>query len=153
MFHSLYHSGPIALATPPPIDFTHKDATPGPLYLRQQQAVEIIQLVEVEAPPPRQLASDFASSSASSSSSPSSSPSHSEEEWVESSESEESESLCTSYCSSDEEEMKERKIMFHDDTYGTRLSRVLAWRESFVKAMGITGMFSCCTPLLRTSHS
>ncbi|THH30515.1 hypothetical protein EUX98_g3687, partial [Antrodiella citrinella] len=127
----------------------------------EQSTVEVIQLIEVDAPPPRQIPSDFASSSASSSSADSSSSSHAQsevsEEECESSASEESESVCSSYCSSDEEEMKERKIMFFDDTYGTRLTRVLAWRESFAKATGITGEFPfsaflgfpCFTPLRR----
>ncbi|KAH8103923.1 hypothetical protein BXZ70DRAFT_672571 [Cristinia sonorae] len=147
MYDTLVHARPIALSTPPPIDFTGKDVPPGPLYLRQQRTVEVIQLIEVEAPPPQQPASDFASSSASSSSSSCSSGSESAaSETCETSESEESESVCTSYCSSDEEEMKERKIMFYDDTYGTRLNRVLAWRDSFAKSMGIADT-SSYTPL------
>ena len=146
MYDTPIIAAPIALATPPSPHYAPKDdSTTTPLYLCQQPAVvEIIQLIEVDAPPPRQLASDFASSSASSSSasqSASSSSSHSGSgsDYCETSESEESESVCTSYCSSDEEEMKERKIMFYDDTYSTRLSRVLAWRENFAKAMGISG--------------
>ncbi|CAL1715302.1 unnamed protein product [Somion occarium] len=33
--------------------------------------------------------------------------------------------------------MQEKNITFFDDTYGTRLDRVLAWRDNFAKAMGV----------------
>ncbi|KAI0077743.1 hypothetical protein K474DRAFT_1661344 [Panus rudis PR-1116 ss-1] len=33
--------------------------------------------------------------------------------------------------------MLERNYAVCDDTYGTRLNRVLVWRENFAKAMGL----------------
>ena len=94
----------------------------GPLYL-QQPSLEIIQLTEVPPPPPRQYslpASSFMSSSYASSSS--------------SAEADE-ESSCSSYCSSDPEEEANR-LSVPDDTYKTRLHRVLLWREKLMKALG-----------------
>ena len=60
-----------------------------------------------------------------------------EDEDEDMSESEEEESECSSYCSSDAEDMQERNIAVYDDTYGTRLSRVLAWRDNYAKAIGL----------------
>ncbi|OSX64093.1 hypothetical protein POSPLADRAFT_1039289 [Postia placenta MAD-698-R-SB12] len=103
----------------------------GPVYL-QQPSMEIIQLTEV-SPPPRGeapfalTASSFASSSYSSST-----------------DSEEDESVCSSYCSSDPEE--EARTSAPDDTYKTRLHRVLLWREKLAKAMGTTALASLATP-------
>ncbi|KAI0796176.1 hypothetical protein C8Q75DRAFT_364943 [Abortiporus biennis] len=114
-----------------------KQATPGPLYLRQPRTLEIIQLVEVDAPP-RQQPSSFASSSVPSSSAYSASSTSSDfDPDDEQQQSEEEESVVSSYCSSDEEEMVERKIGPYDDTYGTRINRILTWRENFAKAMGV----------------
>lgn len=93
----------------------------GPLYL-QQPSLEIIQLTEVSAPPRHQHtlpASSFMSSSYASSSSDAS----------------DDESACSSYCSSDPEEETSR-LSVPDDTYKTRLHRVLLWREKLMKALG-----------------
>ena len=48
--------------------------------------------------------------------------------------SEEDESDCSSYCSS-EEDLDAERAPVYDDTYKTRLSRVLAWRDGFTKAV------------------
>ncbi|EPT03081.1 hypothetical protein FOMPIDRAFT_1029033 [Fomitopsis schrenkii] len=93
-----------------------------PLYL-QQPSLEIIQLIEVPPPPPQQRtfpASSFMSSSYASSSS---------------SDQSDHESACSSYCSSDPEEDASR-LSVPDDTYKTRLHRVLLWREKLMKALG-----------------
>ncbi|KAI0741997.1 hypothetical protein C8Q80DRAFT_1110210 [Daedaleopsis nitida] len=102
-----------------------KDAPPSHLYLHQQRTVEVIQLIEVPPPPPRShpYTSTLASSSFTSSSSSDSSSSDSEED----------ESVCSSYCSSSED-VDVAQAPTYDDTYKTRLHRVLAWREGFVKA-------------------
>ncbi|KAI0630770.1 hypothetical protein C8Q77DRAFT_1075353 [Trametes polyzona] len=109
----------------PPQSFLHKDApAPHPhLYLHQQRTVEVIELIEVPAPPPRSHISSFASSSFASSS------------YDSSEDSEEDESVCSSYCSS-EEDMDVDQAPAYDDTYKTRYNRVLAWREGFAKAVG-----------------
>jgi len=128
------HTAPLALATPP-IDFHNTKVAPvGPLYLRQQRTVEIIQLVEVDAPPPPRRSPSTFTSSSEPSSSYSSNDSYGSSEF----DPEEEEVAATSYCSSDEEEMEERKIAFYDDTFPTRLNRVIAWRDGFAKAMGVS---------------
>lgn len=102
-----------------------------PLYL-QQPSLEIIQLIEVPPPPPQQRtfpASSFMSSSYASSSS---------------SDQSDHESACSSYCSSDPEEDASR-LSVPDDTYKTRLHRVLLWREKLMKALGTS---SSGTPLV-----
>ncbi|KAL1945032.1 hypothetical protein VTO73DRAFT_2652 [Trametes versicolor] len=114
---------PFALPTPA---FAAKDAHPH-LYLHQQRTVEVIQLIEVPAPPPRSHISSFASSSFASSSYDSSESS-----------SEEDESVCSSYCSSEEDadadaDVDMNQAPVYDDTYKTRYNRVLAWREGFAK--------------------
>ncbi|RPD64475.1 hypothetical protein L227DRAFT_608132 [Lentinus tigrinus ALCF2SS1-6] len=106
-------------------DYTPKDhPQPTHLYLHQQRTVEVIQLIEVPPPPPRShpytstLDSDsFASSSCESSDD----------------DSEEDESVCSSYCSSEENLVVDQPPTY-DDTYKTRLNRVLAWRDGFAKA-------------------
>lgn len=104
--------------------FMNKDAQPTHLYLHQQPTVEIIQLIEVPPPPPRShpYTSTIASSSFASSSCDSSD-----------NDSEEDESVCSSYCSS-EEDLDADQAPTYDDTYKTRLHRVLAWRDGFAKA-------------------
>lgn len=92
-----------------------------PLYI-QHPELKIIQLTEVP-PPPRPDASFALTASSFVSSSYSSSTDESEEE-----------SVCSSYCSSDPEE--EARVSVPDDTYKTRLHRVLVWREELAKAMG-----------------
>ncbi|KAH9840000.1 uncharacterized protein C8Q71DRAFT_745368 [Rhodofomes roseus] len=101
-----------------------KHPASGPLYL-QQPSLEIIQLTEVPPPPRHQYtlpASSFISSSYVSSSSSSSDET-------------EDETACSSYCSSDPEEETTR-VSVPDETYKTRLHRVLVWREKLVKALG-----------------
>lgn len=97
----------------------------GPVYYHQQP--EVIQLVEVSAPQPS-LQHPYSSEAFSSCYSSSSDSSETDSEDDEG---------CTSYCSSDPEEMEESGHGYYDDTYGTRLSRVLAWRDGFAKAMGV----------------
>ncbi|OCH96376.1 hypothetical protein OBBRIDRAFT_787456 [Obba rivulosa] len=99
-----------------------KDVVGGPLYLHQQRTLEVIQLIEVPAPPRVQPPSTFSSSSFASSS------------YTSSSSDEESD--CESYCSSDAEDIEPASASVSNDTYNTRQSRVLAWRESSAKAMG-----------------
>ncbi|KAI1796722.1 hypothetical protein LXA43DRAFT_1089805 [Ganoderma leucocontextum] len=106
---------------PPSIN---KHPHPTHLYLHQQPTVEIIQLIEVPPPPPRShpYTSTIASSSFASSSCDSSDNN-----------SEEDESVCSSYCSSEEDPDADQAPTY-DDTYKTRLHRVLAWRDGFAKA-------------------
>ena len=108
-----------------PVDCSPKVATGGPVYYRQH---EVIQLVEVPAPPPAKHPSTITSSSVPSSSAYT-------ESCAETSESEEEDSEASSYCSSEEGDEAARAC--YDDTYGTRLSRVLAWRDGFAKALGV----------------
>ncbi|KAM5530828.1 hypothetical protein V8D89_015518 [Ganoderma adspersum] len=105
----------------------NKDAQPTHLYLHQQPTVGIIQLIEVPPPPPRShpYTSTMASSSFASSSCDSSD-----------NDSEEDESVCSSYCSS-EEDLDADQAPTYDDTYKTRLHRVLAWRDGFAKATAV----------------
>jgi len=112
------------------LDIDHPKANPGHLYLRQQRTLEIIQLVE-GPPPPRRIASSLASSSYSYYDSEPSSSSD-----------EESESLCSSYCSSDvrldsDTSQAQRSADRSDDTtFSIRMKRILAWRENFSSTMG-----------------
>lgn len=101
------------------------------------QPIKVIQLEEVEAPPPMPHRSSSSSASVPLTSAYSDSYDSEDDYEDEESESEEDESECSSYCSSDAEDMQERNIAVYDDTYGTRLSRVLAWRDNFAKATGI----------------
>lgn len=116
---------------------------PGHLYLRQQRTFEIIQLVEGPPPPPRQLSSVMSSSGASSSTC---STEYDDSDSYPSDE--DCDSVCSSYCSSDEfpdnELLSEApKMPTLDDTYSSRMKRVFAWRESFNKAMNITSPGMC----------
>lgn len=114
------------------------DKFPSPhFYVRQPHCVQIIQLVEADAPPPPKVSSVIDSSSWASSSYYSS-------EYSESAASEEDEDdedeACTSYCSSDaspEEleastsEHSKSSSVESSDTYSLRIKRILAWREDF----------------------
>ncbi|KAH9933445.1 uncharacterized protein B0H18DRAFT_983735 [Fomitopsis serialis] len=123
MLHTL--SGSLALAHDDALCMS-KHAASGPLYL-QQPSLGIIELIEVP-PPPRPQHSLPASSFMSSSYASSSSSSSSSDETAD-------ETACSSYCSSDPEEEVSR-VSVPDDTYKTRLHRVLVWREKLVKALG-----------------
>jgi hypothetical protein len=99
----------------------YKQSTqPGHLYVRQ--SLQIIQLVEAPPPPPR--ISSIIPSSPSTSSCPSSSDDDEED--------------CSSYCSSlvtpGDSSHAHEPIQWTDDTYNTRMKRVHAWRDGFVKA-------------------
>ncbi|KAI0761802.1 hypothetical protein BD413DRAFT_485377 [Trametes elegans] len=110
----------------PASSYLNKRSPTGHLYLHQQHTVEVIQLIEVPAPPPR---STPCTSSLASSSFYSSSCSSDED-------SEQDESVGSSYCSSDEESSDASpEAPVYDDTYKTRLNRVLAWREGFSKTV------------------
>ncbi|KAI0924958.1 hypothetical protein AcW2_005681 [Taiwanofungus camphoratus] len=115
----MFHHSSDSLALPDDSTYMNKDSN-GPLYV-QHRTLEIIQLTEVPAPPRAQFPSTITSSSSASSS------------YISSSSDPEEESVCSSYCSSDPEESVASSP---DDTYTTRLMRVLTWRESFAKAMG-----------------
>ncbi|KAI0642406.1 hypothetical protein C8Q79DRAFT_1013679 [Trametes meyenii] len=123
MFAHPHHS---SLAFSAPAPFMHKDYPPhaAHLYLHPQRTVEVIQLIEVPAPPPRSHPYTSVASSSFVSSSCDSSDDDSEED----------ESVCSSYCSS-EEEQEPSQAPVYDDTYKTRLNRVLAWRDGFEKAI------------------
>ena len=114
-----------------------KVATGGPVYYRQH---EVIQLVEVSAPPPQTHPSTITTSSMPSSSAYTESCSSDGDECDE-----EDESAVSSYCSSDEGDEAARAC--YDDTYGTRLKRVLAWRDAFTKgvALASTSFISVCS--------
>lgn len=116
----------------------------GPVYYRQH---EVIQLVEVPAPPRQQKQQQQHPSTITSSSLPSSSVYS--DSCSSEAESEESEPVCSSYCSSDEDVaaiQEAGSYACYDDTYTTRLGRVLAWRDGFAKAMGVA--FGSGTSLL-----
>lgn len=95
--------------------------------------LEIIALEEVP-PPPRgvhQTAPSDCSSVPSSSDYSESAPESAEDDAGPSSEDEDE---CSSYCSSDAGDLLEHKYTY---TCGSRLDRVLAWRDNFAKAMGM----------------
>ncbi|TFK20241.1 hypothetical protein FA15DRAFT_682633 [Coprinopsis marcescibilis] len=106
----------------------HKCPT-GHVFVRQPYSLQIIQLVEEPAPPPRKLSagSSIASDSASSYWSSDCSESAMEDE------DEEEEQSCSSYCSSDlaPEQPPTERVQSSTDTYSLRLKRILAWREDF----------------------
>ena len=118
-----------AIPIPSPVDCSPKVAT-GPVYYRQH---EVIQLVEVSAPPPVPHPSTITTSSVPSSSA------YTESCSEESEGDEEDESVVSSYCSSDEGDEAARA--YYDDSYNTRLKRVLAWRDGSAKVLGAAGMF------------
>lgn len=125
---SHYHQRAIPLA-PSPVECHTKIATGGPVYYRQH---EVIQLVEVSAPPPQTHPSTITTSSMPSSSAYTGSCDSEGSECDE-----EDESVVSSYCSSDEGDEAARAC--YDDTYGTRLGRVLAWRDaSSAKGMALS---------------
>ncbi|GJE93270.1 hypothetical protein PsYK624_094290 [Phanerochaete sordida] len=113
-----------AVHIPTPVDCSPKAAT-GPVYYRQH---EVIQLVEVSAPPPATHPSTITTSSVPSSSA------YTESCSEDSDADEEDESAVSSYCSSAEGDDPARA--YYDDTYGTRIKRVLAWRDGSAKALG-----------------
>ncbi|KAH9935973.1 uncharacterized protein BXZ73DRAFT_100450 [Epithele typhae] len=114
---------PAPLAAYPAPILAHKHVPAAALYLHCAPTVEVIQLVEVPAPPPRShpYSSSYASSSFASSSG-------------SDSDSEQDESICSSYCSSDDAASADAPAPA-DDTYKTRITRVLAWRDGFTKAL------------------
>lgn len=119
--------------TLPTTDYSQPDSS-------YSQPIKVIQLEEVEAPPvPQRSSSSSASVPLTSAYSDSydSEDDYDDDDTHSESESEEEESECSSYCSSDEEDMQERNNAVYDDTYGTRISRVLAWRDNFAKAVGV----------------
>ncbi|EMD38982.1 hypothetical protein CERSUDRAFT_93021 [Gelatoporia subvermispora B] len=130
---------PLSLPHPHHQEFA-KDVVGGPLYLHQQRTLEVIQLIEVPAPPRVDPPSTFASSSTYTSSD-------------SDSDSDDNDSDCESYCSSDPEELDAARESMPDDTYKTRQNRVLAWRETFAKGVGATvsipHTFSLAPPLKR----
>ncbi|KAL6306245.1 hypothetical protein BKA93DRAFT_816554 [Sparassis latifolia] len=119
----------------------HKDTTATPLFL-QHRTLEIIQLIEVPAPPRVQHPSTIASSSAATSSTSYLSTSTSGIEDADS-------VASSSYCSSAE---GQSDVFVPDDTYKIRLTRVLAWRESSAKVPGgsqLTTPLAPAVPLKR----
>lgn len=122
-------------ASPAPVDCSPKLATGGPVYYRQH---EVIQLIEVAAPPPAAHPSTITTSSMPSSSAYTQSCSSEGSEECE----EEDESAVSSYCSSDEGDDAARAC--DDDTYGTRLKRVLAWRDHHAKAAAAVAHLRTC---------
>lgn len=93
-------------------------------YLCQPRTIQIIQLVEA-TPPPRRISSVISSSACSSSTSSYPSTSDSEEDRS---------SYCSSIVTPDDSSHNRAPIMWTDDTYNTRMKRVHAWRDAFVKA-------------------
>ncbi|KAI6001314.1 hypothetical protein EDD15DRAFT_2158585 [Pisolithus albus] len=96
--------------------------SPGHLYVREPNAIQIIQLVEGPPPAPRNISSVIQSASAGCSY-PSTSESGEEE--------------CSSYCSSvvtPYESCKDHEpVPWTDDTYDTRMKRVHLWRDAVTK--------------------
>lgn len=97
-------------------------------YHKQPYAHQIIQLVECPAPPPR------------------SAPAYSDS--VSESDDDDSEEICSSYCSSDAppdelEAADPAYVSPSPDTYNLRMKRILAWRENFCPAMSaaLAGMY------------
>lgn len=93
-------------------------------YRKQPNTLQIIELVECAAPPPR--ADAYSSETSSSSDYPDSD--------------DDSEEICSSYCSSDAppEELDvadSAALSPSPDTYNLRMKRILAWRENFCPAM------------------
>ncbi|KAJ7261992.1 hypothetical protein C8J57DRAFT_461107 [Mycena rebaudengoi] len=103
-------------------------------------AIQVIQLVEMEGPPPRRALPPASSSASSSSPSSSSAPS-SDEECDEDGEGDEE------YCSSDDADDEGIKKDDYDDaysplessteTYARRMKRILAWREDFSASLQV----------------
>lgn len=123
---------------PPKADPTH-------LYVHQRHTVEIIQLTEVAAPAPSRFPGSPVDSSslASSSSSCFSTDEESESEYPTD---EEPESICSSYCSSDDPEPNAASLRDDADAskyrpdaaYDTRVTRVQAWRTRSASDMAFT---------------
>lgn len=104
--------------------------SPGHLFVRQPHTIQIIQLVEGPPPPPRPIESVIQTSSAGSSSA-SSCPTSSDED-------------CSSYCSSVITPDHSAPVQWTDDTYSTRMKRVHAWRDGFVKATSTCPVSGAC---------
>ncbi|KAG8220777.1 hypothetical protein J3R82DRAFT_2209 [Butyriboletus roseoflavus] len=128
------------------LDCDPRKPNTGHLYLRQPHTIQIIQLVEA-TPPPRPISSVIQSTSVASSSSSSASS------YPYTSDSDED---CSSYCSSmvtpDKSSHDRDPVPWTDDTYNTRMKRVHAWRDGFVKATCGTSLspLPAARPLTRT---
>lgn len=115
-----------------------------PLYYKHPYSLQIIQLVECSAPPPRHLSSHSALYSSPAPSSSSSDYSSNQHELADD-QPDDDEEICSSYCSSDVP--PEQLQSTHQDpstpyspsslpdTYDLRMKRILAWRENFSAAM------------------
>ncbi|KAF7974127.1 hypothetical protein HWV62_13345 [Athelia sp. TMB] len=105
-------------------------AAPTHLFVHQRHTVEIIQLTEVPAPAPSRFpASPVDSSSAASSSS------YCTTETESAFPTEDAESLCSSYCSSDEPEASSPHPSHPAESFDIRATRVLAWRTKSASDM------------------
>lgn len=117
-------SSPSSLGPSPLKDMLALDSkvSPGHLYVREPNAIQIIQLVEGPPPAPRNISSVIQSASAGCS-------------YPTTSESDEEE--CSSYCSSvvtPYESCKDHEpVPWTDDTYDTRMKRVHLWRDAVTK--------------------
>jgi hypothetical protein len=113
------------------------DAKPPPLFF--QHSLQIIQLVEGQPPPPRRITTIIGSST-------SGSPSYSSSTPYSDSESDDgdTESICSSYCSSsvppDRLELPLEHDPHHDappdESYSARMKRIFAWRNHFSTGLG-----------------
>ena len=128
---------PLSLAAAPLALPSHDPKlSPTAVYYREQHTVQIIELVECSAPPPRNIASVINDSAYSSSYS----SDYSSEGSDEDSEDSEDEEAATSYCSSDlppehpdapsaGDDVSPR-IELASECYSS-IKRILAWRENF----------------------
>ena len=130
----------------------HPKFSPTHVYYRQQHTVQIIELVECTAPPPRNIASVIHDSDYSSSYSSSDDNDDSDQE----------DEAATSYCSSDvppehsesppipSGEGESLPIELASDSYSST-KRILAWRENFASDFGTAFAGTSLTPPW-TSH-
>lgn len=127
------------LSVAPAVPRQTKAATGGPVYYRQH---EVIQLVEVPAPPKGPQPSTITSSSMPSSSA-----------YTEScgSESSEESEAASSYCSSDEGDDAARA--YYDDSYNTRICRIRAWRDGSARALSSTSLPRCSAWVCADRHA
>ncbi|KAF7983679.1 hypothetical protein HWV62_19585 [Athelia sp. TMB] len=117
-------------------------AAPTHLFVHQRHTVEIIQLTEVPAPAPSRFpASPVDSSSAASSSS------YCTTETESAFPTEDAESLCSSYCSSDEPEASSPHPSHPAESFDIRATRVLAWRTKSASDMAHGTPPSLCPPI------
>ena len=130
----------------------HPKFSPTHVYYRQQHTVQIIELVECTAPPPRNIASVIHDSDYSSSYSSSDDDDDSDQE----------DEAATSYCSSDVPPEPSDSapissggpppIELASDSYSST-KRILAWRENFANDFGTAFTGMCVLPhRLWTSH-